>query len=173
VKRNRVIVALVAATVLLLGLLVLLLGDDGKPGSQTGQAGATGSRNKLAVADTSFESWAGGGGSSAALTPAQEAMVKSALDGLGAEMAVRAAFTAGVAEPWPLTEARQLFENCVPMVERGKPVGSAMDSGVVCACAVRGMQGVYPREPPPVGTPKLRRMVSEAYRTAIDECMNP
>jgi hypothetical protein len=176
VKKIRVVVGLIAASLALVGVLAYLLADGGAGGSK-GSTEKAGSRKRGDTAsrfgDTAFAGGVDGSGGGAALTPAQEATIRASLEKLGNEAAIRAAFQAGVAEPWPLPEAQKHFERCITTVERGLPEGSTQVPAAICACAIRAFQGVYPREPPVVTTSKINRVVGEDMRRAVDECMNP
>lgn len=175
-KRTTIFVGLLAGGAVLAGVLAYVLADGGGGGSG-GPIGKSGPRKKGAPAawlgGSAFDGPAGGPDGRAALTAEQERKIRSALEKLGNETAIRTAFTAGVAEPWPLADAQKQFEECVTVVDRGLPEGSTLIPADVCACAIRAIQGVYPREPPDITKSKLRRMAGENMRTAVDECMNP
>ena len=176
--KNRLIIAgLLASSVALLGVLAYLLAFDGGGSGSTRLAGKAASPRRgaadVGLRDAAFRSAANTDEEVAALTPEQEARVRAALEKLGNETAVRAAFFAGVAEPWPLPAAQERFKRCVTRVQRGLPKEGGFDAGVICACAVRAMQQAYPRSPPEPTTGNYRRVVGESFRTAVDECMYP
>jgi len=177
VNTKRVVAGLLVAGVAAAGGLAYVLRDEGGGGARRDPTEQSGSRRKVAAdvgfGDAPFEEGTGAGGKNAALTLRQEAMLRSALEKLGNETAVRAAFTAGVAEPWPLPEAQKNFEECVRTLllsqgPEGGPVASRL-----CACAIRAVQEKYPREPPPITDSKTRRRFREDFRAAVDDCMNP
>jgi hypothetical protein len=177
VKKKQVIVGLLVASVAAAGGLAYVLLDDADRGGSRAPAEKFGSRKKIAAdvgfGDAVVEGESGASAKRAALTLEQEAMLRSELEKLGQEAVVRAAFTAGVAEPWPLPEARKKFEECVATMllsqgPEGGPVAARL-----CACAIRAIQEKYPREPPPITDGKVRRIFREHFRQAVDECMNP
>ncbi len=177
--RNRIIVALVVAVVAVGGIAYRTLRDDGdRTGgrAEKGEAGGRGPRAGLAPFEGSGLPPGGGAfaaGGTAALSPEEERRIREVLEKVGNEAAVRQAFTAGVAEPWPLPASQRLFEDCVPLVQRGIPPGDSTDPGAICACAIRAMQEVFPRTPPQPRKGKTVRMVNESYRTAINDCLYP
>jgi hypothetical protein len=177
VKKRRIIAGMLAASLALVGVLAYLVSDGGGAGGSKGWTEKAGSRKRGDTAagfgDTTFADGVDGSGGGAALTPAQEATIRAALEKLGNEAALRTAFTAGVAEPWPLAQAQTHFERCITTVERGLPVESTQVPADICACAIRAFQGVYPREPPVITSAKVNRVVGEDMRRAVDECMNP
>jgi hypothetical protein len=179
-KRNRIIVVLLVAGVAAGGIAYRVLRDDGGGGGGRAEKSEGGGRGARRTEGAPFEGSglaSGGGafaaGGTAALSPEEEKRIREVLEKLGNETAIRQAFTAGVAEPWPLPASQRLFDSCMPLVERGIPPGSSTDPGAICACAIRAMQEVYPREPPQPRKGNAIRMVKESYRTAIAECLNP
>jgi hypothetical protein len=180
VKTKQLIVALLVASVAAAGGLAYVLRDDGGRGGSKGPAEKFGSRRKSApdvgFGDADFEGESGASGASgrrAAFPPEQEAMLRSALEKLGNETAVRAAFTAGVAEPWPLPDAQKKFEECVATMLLSQGPDGGPVAARLCACAIRAIQEKYPREPPSITDGKARRIFREQFRAAVDECMNP
>jgi hypothetical protein len=177
VRKKLITVWLVVAGLVLVGGVAYLLADDGSGSGARGPAEKASAGRKGAPAvpfgDVTFDGGAIPGGASAALTPEEQARIKAVLEKLGNETAVHAAFTAGVAQPWPLPAAQVQFEGCVTRVVRGLPPDSAVVPGELCACAIRAFQDVYPREPPQPATGRGRKMVAENFRTALRECMEP
>ena len=174
-KKKLAIVGLLAGSVVVLGALAYIFADGGGGGSSA-SAEKPASRKRSgpgAFGDAFVDVGADGSVAKVALSPEQEAVIRSALEKLGTETAIRNALSGGVAEPWPLPAAQQQFEKCVTLVQRGLAPESTVVPANVCACATRAIQQVYPREPPRPASGNALRIVRENVSTAIDECLNP
>ncbi len=166
--------AIIAVIVLVVAVIVYALsGGSKKAGSADAKAAAASAKAPAKVEFTTPD--VGGvptrdGSAAPALSEAQQAAIKAALEQAAKDANEREALTGGVPKPWDVPSAKALFNYCLGTVEgytQGQPPEARARA---CLCATKNVQVQNPERPPERVNRDQERGFRRQILNAIEEC---